>query len=215
MILISGAFAGIVHVVSGPDHLGAIAPLAASDRRHGWLAGWTWGIGHATGVMCIAALAVLLRDRLPPVAALSEWGERLVGATLIGVGLWAFRRSAQLESRGHVHDAMAHRHLHIQRGPGWLRRLGHAHAAFYVGILHGVAGSSHFFGVLPALALPSRAASLTYIGAFGAGTIAAMTLFAAFVGLVGGRLEGRIPPRGVMMGTSAAAVFIGVIWLMT
>ena len=51
-----------------------------------------------------------------------------------------------------------------------------------MGVLHGVAGSSHFFGVLPALALPTRAAALTYIGAFGIGTVAAMTAFAAVVG---------------------------------
>ena len=30
----------------------------------------------------------------------------------------------------------------------------------------GVAGSSHFFGVLPALALPTQGAALVYIGAF-------------------------------------------------
>ena len=35
-------------------------------------------------------------------------------------------------------------------------RLSHAHASFCLGVLHGVAGSSHFFGVLPALALPMR-----------------------------------------------------------
>jgi hypothetical protein len=49
-----------------------------------------------------------------------------------------------------------------------MRRLGHAHASFCLGVLHGVAGSSHFFGVLPALALPTRAAALTYIAALAA-----------------------------------------------
>ena len=66
-----------------------------------------------------------------------------------------------------------------------MRRLGHAHASFCMGVLHGVAGSSHFFGVLPALALPTRARRFIYIGAFGVGTVAAMTAFAAAVGLLG------------------------------
>ena len=48
-----------------------------------------------------------------------------------------------------------------------------------MGVLHGVAGSSHFFGVLPALALPTTSAAVLYIGAFGVGTVAAMTIFAA------------------------------------
>ena len=65
---ITGALvSGLAHVLSGPDHLAAVAPLAAADRERGWLAGWTWGIGHASGVVVVAMLAVVLRDLLPPV----------------------------------------------------------------------------------------------------------------------------------------------------
>jgi len=35
-----------------------------------------------------------------------------------------------------------------------------------MGILHGIAGSSHFLGVLPALALPTPGAAISYIAAF-------------------------------------------------
>ncbi|RMF74124.1 MAG: High-affinity nickel transporter, partial [Planctomycetota bacterium] len=44
-VLASGLLAGTVHVVSGPDHLVAIAPLSASDGRAGWRAGLWWGAG--------------------------------------------------------------------------------------------------------------------------------------------------------------------------
>ena len=88
----------------------------------------------------------------------------------------ALRRSAQVQAVPHAHGTLAHEHLHVRRGPAWFRRLGHAHASFCLGVLHGIAGSSHFLGVLPALALPTRAAALTYIGAFGVGTVAAMTI---------------------------------------
>ena len=130
-------------------------PLAASDGRRGWISGWTWGLGHASGVVLVAVVAILLRDALPPIDVISAWSERLVGAALIAVGLWAFRRSARVAPAPHVHSAGTHVHLHVQRGPAWFRRLGHAHASFYLGVLHGIAGSSHFFGVLPALALPT------------------------------------------------------------
>ena len=48
LTVITGALvSGLVHVLSGPDHLAAVAPLATASRERGWLAGWTWGIGHA------------------------------------------------------------------------------------------------------------------------------------------------------------------------
>jgi hypothetical protein len=212
--VITGVLAGIFHVLSGPDHLAAVAPLAAAERERGWMAGWSWGVGHAAGVVTVAIAAIMLRDLLPPVELISAWSERLVGAALIGVGLWALRRGASIAPARHVHGAFTHNHLHVQSGPGWLRRLGHAHASFYLGVLHGIAGSSHFFGVLPALALPSRSSALTYIGAFGIGTVCAMTIFAAVIGSAGTRLRpGTLAHRAMMLAAAALALTVGGWWL--
>ena len=214
LIAITGLLAGFFHVLSGPDHLAAVAPLAAADTRRGWIAGWTWGFGHAAGVVMVAVIAVLLRDALPPIDVISAWSERIVGGTLIGVGLWALRRSARMQTAPHAHGTLAHEHLHVRRGPAWFRRLGHAHASFCLGVLHGIAGSSHFFGVLPALALPTRAAALTYIGAFGVGTVAAMTIFAAVVGWFGGRLyQSPTAQRAMMMTAALLAIVVGGVWI--
>ena len=215
LTLLTGAAAGLFHVLSGPDHLAAVAPLAADERRRGWIAGCTWGIGHASGVVVVAVIAVLLRELLPPIDAVSSWGERVVGAALIGIGLWALRRSARIDQSPHSHGRVSHNHLHVQAGPAWVRRLGHAHASFCMGVLHGVAGSSHFFGVLPALALPSGAAALMYIGAFGIGTVVAMPAFAAAIGLLGDR-TGPNPRvhRAMMTAAAALAMVIGGVWLL-
>lgn len=214
LTLITGALAGVVHVLSGPDHLAAVTPMAVDARERGWLSGWTWGLGHASGVVFVAVLAVSLRDVLPPVEAISSWSERIVGVALIAVGLWALRRSTRIRAAAHAHGALSHRHLHVQAGPSWLRRLGHAHASFCLGILHGVAGSSHFFGVLPALALPSLSASLIYIAAFGAGTVVAMTAFAAAVGMASVRLpNGVLPQRAMMVAAATLAITVGSIWI--
>jgi hypothetical protein len=208
----SGLVAGMFHVLAGPDHLAAVAPLAAAERARGWRAGWTWGIGHASGVVAIAVLAVLLRDALPPVGEISAWGERLVGGALIALGCWSLSRAARLRLAPHTHGVTRHHHLHVQRGPRWMRRLGHGHASFAVGLLHGVAGSSHFFGVLPALALPTPAASFGYIAAFGIGTVAAMTAFAGVIGR--GSTSGvRVPHHRLMAGTGVAAILVGCVWI--
>ena len=213
LIALTGALAGFVHVLAGPDHLAAVGPLAIDGRHRGWVAGWTLGVGHASGVVVVAALAVLLRDLLPPVEVISAWSERIVGAALIGVGFWALRRSGRVRHAEHVHGATAHDHLHVQAGPRWLRRIGHAHASFCLGVLHGIAGTSHFVGVLPALALPTRVAAMTYIGAFGIGTVAAMTGFAAVAGRLGSASRQPAIYRTAMASTAVMAMLVGGWWL--
>jgi hypothetical protein len=214
LTLLTGAAAGLFHVLSGPDHLAAVAPLAIDERRRGWLAGCTWGIGHASGVVVVAIVAVLLRELLPSIDVISAWGERVVGAALIGIGLWALRRRASIETLPHSHGRVSHNHLHVQAGPAWIRRLGHAHASFCMGVLHGVAGSSHFFGVLPALALPSGRAALMYIAAFGVGTVVAMTAFAGAVGLLGVHAGPNPRLHRAMMSVAAVlAMLVGGVWL--
>lgn len=209
LTLLSGVLAGLVHVLSGPDHLAAVAPLAMADRRRGWLAGCTWGVGHTSGVVAIAALAVLLRDVLPPVDVISSWSERLVGAALIALGFWGLRAALRIRSTPHVHGSVRHEHVHLGR-EGLPRRVSHAHASFAMGVLHGIAGSSHFLGVLPALALPTRASALTYIAAFGAGSIVAMTAFGAVLGTAPARAH-----RAFMFAAATLALIVGGAWFMT
>jgi hypothetical protein len=126
---LTGALAGAVHVLSGPDHLAAVTPLAIARRRGSWLTGWMWGVGHASGVTAVAAaLAVLLRDLLPPVELIASWSEKIVGGALLAVGLWALRRGLRIRPGSHVHDGVPHDHLHVHAGPAVVRRLGHGHA---------------------------------------------------------------------------------------
>ena len=214
LIVFTGALAGLFHVLSGPDHLAAVAPLAVENGRRGWFAGWTWGFGHAAGVVLVALVGIALRDLLPPIEVLSAWGERVVGIALIAIGLWALRRALNIAPGEHGHGAMAHDHVHVHAGPVWARRMGHAHTSFFMGILHGIAGSSHFLGVLPALALPTRTAAIEYIAAFGVGTVAAMTAFAAVMGSAGARVHQRAAlHKGMMLTAATLAIAVGGFWI--
>jgi hypothetical protein len=212
---LTAAIAGIVHVLSGPDHIAAVAPLAMAERGRSWFAGWSWGIGHASGVVVVAALAVLLRDLLPPLEVISAWSERMVGGALIVVGLWAVRKGLHISETAHLHDGRLHTHVHVASGPTAVRRLGHAHTAFWMGILHGVAGSSHFLGVLPALALPTRAAALTYVAVFGAASVAAMTGFAAAVGAATAHwsVHSTAAHRAFLFAGAFIAFAVGAVWI--
>jgi hypothetical protein len=84
-----------------------------------------------------------------------------------------------------------------------------------MGLLHGVAGTSHLFGVLPALALPSQAAAVSYLFGYGLGNLIAMGSFAWLVGFASGRVShwGVRPYRMALGACSAASIGIGIIWL--
>jgi hypothetical protein len=82
-------------------------------------------------------------------------------------------------------------------------------------VLHGLAGSSHVLGVIPALALPGLSASLDYLGGFGVGTVAAMCGFATVIGLISVRAQhrGQVMMRWLLSAWSAVALIVGIVWL--
>jgi ABC-type nickel/cobalt efflux system permease component RcnA len=220
-IVLTGIIAGIIHVWTGPDHLTAIAPLAVRRPQRAWIPGVRWGFGHSAGVAVVGLLSLWLRE-LIPVDWLSSWGERLVGVMLFGIGLWALRRAFKnkLHAHEHVHDGEQHVHIHSHHhghAPEKAATHRHSHAAFGIGTLHGLAGSSHFLGVLPALALPTTWQAAVYLCAFGSGTILAMALFSWGVGKLALRLEdrGQIFYRRLMAGSGVAALAVGVFWMVT
>ncbi|MCC6409751.1 MAG: High-affinity nickel transporter [Planctomycetes bacterium] len=211
IVVLAGLAAGFVHVVAGPDHLAAVAPLSVAARESAWKAGVRWGVGHSLGVALVGALALALREALP-LETFSGVAERLVGVTLIGLGLWGLARlvAARAKAAEHRHGDVVHSHLPLSAHE---RRAVHEHAsplrlALGVGTLHGLAGSSHLLGVLPALALPTRLDAGLYLGAFALGTVAAMAACAWTFGALGAR------KRELALGaTSVAALGVGVLWL--
>ena len=193
LALLAGLAAGFFHVLAGPDHLAAVAPLVADDDRVAWRAGLSWGLGHTAGVLLVGALLVAFRELLP-MQALSAWSERLVGVALVAVGLWGLWRARA-----------PHVHQHVPSAP-----------SFAMGTLHGLAGSSHLYGVLPSLMFSSRVDALLYLAGFGAGAIAAMTAFSAMLGavaLAAGRSSQSVR-QAVLYAASAAAVVVGGVWLL-
>ena len=218
-ILIGGLIAGMIHVWSGPDHLAAIAPLAVRRPRRAWVPGTRWGLGHSAGVAVVGLLSLWLRDLLP-VDLLSNWGERLVGVMLFGIGLWGLRKAFGKSVHAHEHEHDGERHVHVHVHTHAAAHDGkaaheHGHAAFGIGILHGLAGSSHFLGVLPALVLPTTAQAIAYLVAFGAGTVASMAVFSSVIGLVATRFSagGEKAYRGLMSFCSIVAMGVGCFWI--
>lgn len=219
---LTGLVAGAAHVVAGADHMAALLPLSIGQRLRAFWLGARWGVGHSGGVVLVGALLLVLRERLD-LHAVGAWGERAVGVMLIGLGLLGLRRALRLQIHSHVHDhgpgPHAHLHLHAPPGapePGHRREPHrHAHTALLAGTLHGIAGTAHVLGVLPALALPGAVASGLYLGGFALGTVLAMGGFSAVVGwLSSGPAAGPRRLRGAMLCASGLTLSLGVAWLL-
>ena len=220
MIAVSaGLAAGFVHVLSGPDHLAAVAPLAVQNWRKALTIGCRWGLGHASGVLFLGLLALLSRELLP-VNILSGWAERLVGALLIAIGLWGLRQAlkTRVHTHEHTHDGSTHTHIHVHDSgheiPATAPAHQHSHAAFAVGTVHGIAGGSHLLNVLPATVFPDTTGSIVYLCSYGMGTILAMIGFSYALAFFTRGLpkEGR-RYRFLASAISSFAVLLGVYWI--
>lgn len=191
-ILLTGLLAGSQHVVTGADHVAAVAPLAVDSRRFAWTAGLHWGIGHACGLALLGGLFVAFREALP-VESISAWSELIVGGLLIVIG-----------GRGLVAAFAPPAHGHR-----------HPRTAFCVGTVHGFAGTSHVIGVVAALALPTRTEAFGYLLGFAAGNVLAMIAFSAMLGFFATRLErnGARAHRRLLCGLSLLTMAVGGVWI--
>jgi len=217
--LIAGILAAMLHVVSGPDHLAAVTPLAIEAKRKVWKIGLLWGFGHLMGMLLIGLLFLLFKEYLP-LESISEHSEQLVGAVLIAVGLWAlfriFRNGKNHEhTQGLQHEpylptALEHGQGHHPKGKQdrW--------TSFGIGVLHGLAGIAHFILLLPVLGFENQVDGLQYIFGFGFGTVLAMALYTALLGAVSQYSKAgkhNTLYNIIRLSGGFFAIFIGIYWL--
>ena len=155
---VGGTLAGSLHAISGPDHLAALLPLCINRRW--WRAVYTgtyWGLGHGLGAALVGWLAYCIRGALN-LNLLCTYMEAVVGLSIMVIGINGiseareWRTECEMPSEGPT-QAASRRSMEIARrraeeDPSVSRTL-------LTGILHGVSGSGHLLGVMPALAMPS------------------------------------------------------------
>ena len=182
VVILTGILAGFVHVISGADHLIAMAPSAITSPKIATRNSISWGVGHSSGVIVLAVLAIFIKD-VTPLNKFSNYAEFLVGISLLIIGFFAIKNSFHLNihshSHSHQHNGVAHHHLHFHSADG-KKHNKHFHALTGLGLLHGLAGGSHFIAVLPALALPLPNA-IAYLISYLSGSLASMILFTCLI----------------------------------
>jgi len=95
----AGMLAGVLHTLTGPDHLAALAPLTIGrSRAQSTLLGGLWGCGHNTGQILFGMVFLVLRDRLSlNMELISQWGQGVVGVTLVLIGMLGFKEAMELD----------------------------------------------------------------------------------------------------------------------
>ena len=103
----------MVHVLTGPDHLSALATLSAvSDCWTSFFMGVRWGLGHSTGLLLVGVVLILRdysqhsngddgsddndEDVIDMPDSVSHFFESLVGFFMLFLGIYGFRRALRL-----------------------------------------------------------------------------------------------------------------------
>ena len=137
-------------------------------------------------------LVVVLGVQIPAVAAL--WMEFAVALMLVALGaniLWKIFKGATFHFHTHEHSHQLHIHPHLHEplpAHDHEELIDHHHTVkvgkkpFFVGMVHGMAGSAALM-LLVLATIPTHALALLYIGIFGLGSVGGMFLMSALIGL--------------------------------
>ena len=100
-IIGTGLFLGIIHVLTGPDHLAVLAVLSAGSSWRSCVVGMRWGCGHSTGLILVSIVFLVLGQTLD----INKFGsicDGVVGMMMLVLGTWSLRH--YLEKRRDFHE---------------------------------------------------------------------------------------------------------------
>jgi sulfite exporter TauE/SafE len=189
-----GFLLGLKHATDA-DHVVAVSTIArefGSAWRSIWV-GVSWGLGHSTPLLILGLVILAIKetvlDRYQTIAPVLEFGGAVMLVFLGAQVLWNLRKG-----RVHVHH-QEHIHIHTSHASGsepfaypekpafilsGLRPT-FRKKSFFIGIVHGLAGSAAVMLVL----LPeieSAWVGVGYLLMFGVGTMASMALITLLIG---------------------------------
>ena len=86
-----GASLGVVHVLTGPDHMAAIATLACGGKLRSFYLGARWGVGHSVGIIVVYTIFLLIPDF--ELESMGQTGDTVVGVLMICLGIFGLWRA--------------------------------------------------------------------------------------------------------------------------
>ncbi|KAK9837183.1 hypothetical protein WJX84_010966 [Apatococcus fuscideae] len=180
------------------------------------LLGALWGLGHSTGQLILGLAMIALKDRFDQlVPMLSRWGGTTVGLTLLWIGLMGLYEGLHEDPQTmEISETVPTLELQTQvatagpgpsatvsqrQGPGWF--------TFITGVVYGLQPDA-LFVIVPALALPTKAAAAAYILMFVIGTVTAMGGYTAVIGATSRAVRQRSAGITSHLSTIASSVAV-------
>ena len=233
LALLSAAVLGFRHGLDY-DHIAAITDISSvqAKARDALRYGSLYVAGHATTVAVLGACAIGFRVSLP--AASDRWAERLVGITLLALGIYVlgtfFRPSAHSHARPRTRitlliNGMLWIYWRLSRLFGGTRveapqvfKDGYGTSStFVVGVIHGLGAETptQLMLFLMAANLGGTAAGLLGLLMFIVGLLVMNTLMcASAAGLFTSSLARPNALRALTLVTSAYSIVVGVVFLL-
>ena len=186
-----GFILGLRHALD-PDHLVAISTIAGEHKslKKASLVGTFWGLGHTASLLIAGVAVIILKLQISETTSL--WMEFAVALMLVLLGARALKRALRgWKFHIHMHTHDGHRHLHLHRHrPSEEHSQEHHHRhllgigfrPFFIGMVHGMAGSAALM-LLVLATIPSAIVALLYIGIFGLGSIVSMLVMSSLMSL--------------------------------
>lgn len=231
LALFSAAMLGFRHGLDY-DHIAAITDITSvqSRARDAMRYGLLYVAGHATTIAVLGSLAVAFRISLP--AASDRWAERLVGLTLLVLGLYVLGTVFRPSTHSHgprtrvtlLINGLLWIYWRLTRIFGGTRvqapqvfQHGYGQTStFLVGVIHGL-GAETFTQVALFLAAASLGgvAGLLGLALFIVGLLVMNTLMcASAAGLFSATLSSPGALKAVTLATSAYSIVVGIIFLL-
>ncbi|GMF12882.1 unnamed protein product [Phytophthora lilii] len=102
-LALTGMLFGLIHVLTGPDHLSALATLSAGSSWRSFALGIRWGCGHSIGLIVMAVVFISLDGKLD-FSVLNVVTDVLVGVFMIALGVYGVhegvKKARQSRRRG-------------------------------------------------------------------------------------------------------------------
>jgi len=234
LALLSAAVLGFRHGLDY-DHIAAITDISSvqSKARDAMRYGLLYVAGHATTVAVLGSAAVVFRIALP--AASDRWAERLVGITLLVLGVYVLGTFFRPSSSVHSHRPRTRITL-LMNGALWIYwRLSlifggtrveapqvfkdgyGTKSTFVVGVIHGLGAETptQLLLFLMAANLGGTGAGLLGLLMFIVGLLVMNTLMcASAAGLFSASLARPNALRALTLVTSAYSIVVGTIFLL-
>ncbi|MDN3548214.1 hypothetical protein [Mucilaginibacter aquaedulcis] len=220
--------AGILHSFE-PDHMTAVSVLASEQavkrKRLSWSVVFRasqWALGHSVTLLIFGIIALIFKESLQLyVKNISSWAEMAVGPIMILLGLQAIRSNYKINAmisdnkKIEAHDHLLSDGMHLHGKTGEEIALNPLTRSFWVGMLHGLAGTGGALTTALVISATTIGGSIMVLVIESVGIVLAMGVYSyVLISTMSRFLEKNLVIFKWMNGVAGlASIAIGYLWI--